>query len=60
MPTSVSGSNDFLDQHRLLPLGNALVYVGPARSIFSITFRHCYVIDPLSGDVLYASFLVGS
>jgi hypothetical protein len=52
--------DDFLDQHRLLPLGNALVYVGPARSIFSITFRHCYVIDPLSGDVLYASFLVGS
>ena len=47
------------EPQQLYALGTSLAYVGPGRTIFGIAVRHCYVIDPLTGDVLYAGILIG-
>jgi hypothetical protein len=47
------------EPQQLYALGTNLAYVGPGRTIFGIAVRHCYVIDPLTGDVVYAGILIG-
>jgi hypothetical protein len=47
---------DLLDDQQLYVYGAALAYVGPAREILGFQVRHCYVINPLTGDVLSAGF----
>ena len=47
------------EPQQLYALGTNLAYVGPGRTLFGIAVRHCYVIDPLTGDVVYAGILIG-
>ena len=47
------------EPQQLYALGNRLAYSGPGRRIFGIAVRHCYVIEPLTGDVVYAGILIG-
>ena len=49
--------DDLLDEHQLYVAGAGLIYVGPPRELLGFRLRHCYVIDPTTGDVLSASFL---
>jgi hypothetical protein len=47
-----------LDDHQLHTFGAAIVHVGPPREILGLRVRHCTVINPLTADVLSASFLL--
>ena len=47
------------EPQQLYALGNNLAYTGPGRTILGITLRHCFVIDPLTGNVLFAGILLG-
>ncbi|HZN37671.1 MAG TPA: hypothetical protein VFD82_02650 [Planctomycetota bacterium] len=47
-----------LDDHHLYTWGAMIVYVGPPHQILGFRLRHCYVINPLTADVLSASYLV--
>jgi hypothetical protein len=51
--------DDFLETHQLYPLGPAAAYVGPRRNLFNLPLRHCFVINPTNGDVLFAGFVLG-
>ncbi len=58
-PVALPAFTGFLDDHQLYAFGTSLAYVGPAREVFGFQLRHCYVIDPLTGEVLFSSFLFG-
>jgi hypothetical protein len=58
-PLALPVFSDLLDNHQLYPYGAALAYVGPARELLGFLVRHCYVLDPFTGDVLYAGYLLG-
>jgi hypothetical protein len=47
------------EPQQLYAVGSRLAYTGPGRTIFGIAVRHCYVIEPLTGDVVYAGILIG-
>ncbi len=59
VPLALPVFDQFLESHQLYPLGNGLAYVGPSRTIFGLPVRLSLVIDPLTGNVTYAGFLVG-
>jgi hypothetical protein len=48
-----------LDDHQLYTYGAAIAYVGVPREILGFRIRLCYVIDPLTANVLSATFLLG-
>ncbi len=48
-----------LDDHQLHTYGVAIAYVGPPREIAGFRLRLCYVINPMTADVIAATFLLG-
>lgn len=59
LPLPLPLFDDLFETHQLYPLGSALAYVGPARTIFGFAIRHSFVIDPATGNVIFAGYLLG-
>lgn len=47
------------DKFQIYPLGNRFVLVGPAKDVLGTVLRHTFVIDPVTADIVFASYLVG-
>ena len=59
VPIALPVIGDSLENHQLYAYGTGLVYVGPARTLLGFPVRQCFVVDPVTGDVLCATFLLG-
>lgn len=58
LPLSLPMVDYYGEAQQLLPLGNRLAYVGPARQKLGVTIRHCFVIEPLTGTIDHAGVLL--
>jgi len=58
LPLALPMVDYYGEPQQLLPLGNRLAYVGPGRAKLGLTVRHCFVIDPTTGDIDSAGVLL--
>ncbi|MBX3464952.1 MAG: hypothetical protein KF830_17425 [Planctomycetes bacterium] len=59
LPIGLPTFGEIWDAPQLHALGSNLVFVGAGIPVLGRTIRHCFVIDPLTGDVLHAGVLLG-
>ncbi|MCU0863953.1 MAG: hypothetical protein MUC36_09185 [Planctomycetes bacterium] len=59
VPITLPLLDDFPDSPQLYAYGSGVVYVGLPRRLLGFSVRQCFVIDPLTGDVVLATFLLG-
>lgn len=58
LPLALPMVDYYGEPQQLLPLGNRLAYVGPGRAKLGLVVRHCFVIEPLTGNIDFAGVLL--
>lgn len=59
LPIGLPTFGEIWDSPQLYAVGPNLVFVGTGVPVLGRLIRHCFVIDPLTGDVLHAGVLLG-